>query len=1154
MNRDDAELDAEPFSDMLAAYDDDLAAGRTPVAPTTVPPELSERLARAQACLRRLDQERQRAAAEKVSGPFLAHEVSRSNAQFGGAKKGPDTFSAAGLELDADGVIRQVGRWRIVRELGRGGNGIVYLAWDPLLHREVAVKLPRPHVLLAPGLRRRFLREAQAAAGLDHPNLVPVYETGEVGSFCYIVSAYCRGTTLGAWLKAQDRLVAPRLAANLVATLADAVAYIHRRGILHRDIKPNNILLQTSLTAEDAEERRGREADAMPPRSSASSAVNALVPKLTDFGLAKQAEELEDETKSGTVLGTPLYMAPEQAEGRLRDIGPRTDLYSLGVILYELLTGRPPFRGDFDWNIRAQITGSEPVPLRRLRPEVPRDLETICLKCLQKDPRDRYACAEALADDLRRFQEGRPVAARPVRRWERIWTWAKRRPAAAALLLVSCVAALLSVGGAVGLWYHGRLQGEFARAQLAMGQTEQALEREREAKGRETAALERLEQLSYLNRVRLAYRAWQDNQLLGARQLLDDCPERFRNWEWAYTYQLCHPEERSLRGPSGSITSVALSADGQLLATGCHDRTITVWDLTTAEQICSLRGHTGAVSRIVFSPDGRSLAVWSEDQTIKVWDVTTGRAIHTFRQAGSVRTLAFSPDGRRLASGTARGGSGGNPEQEADSLRVWDLVAGKQVFERVFSDKEIFSLAFSPDNRRLAYGAGNAENTFAPGTLEVLDALSGQAIFTLNGHSLGVGPVAFSPDGKYLASGSGDKKIKLWDARTGEERLSLLHPDGISTITFSPDGLRLASLADIVVRVWDLKDGREVVALKGHDHTAGISFSRDGRHLISISAAPAVKIRNAPIRSQEFLALKGHTDFVDGLAFSPDGRFLASASQDHTVKIWDALLGKEAHTLKGHRDSVHSVCFSPDGLSLASASTDATVRIWDGRTGQEQCAFEHAGPVYGVAFDPSGKRLASAGQDQTIKLWDLATGREIRTLRGHTQFVLRVAFSPDGRRLASAAKDQTVKLWDTETGQMIWSGTGHTDRVTDVSFSPDGRLIASSSYDATIRLWDASTGREILTLKGHTHRVIGCRFSPDGRRLVSGSDDRLLKLWDVNTGQEALSLRGHQGPIHAVAFSPDGRRIASAGWDTMVRVWDSGHALGIAPGSPSGGG
>jgi serine/threonine protein kinase len=331
MNRDEAETGDMEFSELLAAYDEALAKGQPPESPT-LPPELADRVARAQACLRRLEQDR-RGTPEPAKTPQ------------------PEVTPVEGLSLDAQGGISQVGRWRFLRELGRGGSGIVYLAWDPLLHREVAVKVPRPEVLLTPELRRRFLREAQAAAGFEHPNLVPVYEAGEVGAFCYIVSAYCRGTTLGTWLKQQPGFVAPRVAANLVTALADAVAYIHERGVLHRDIKPNNILLTSpQATAPEAS------ATDYGPRTTDSF---ALVPKLTDFGLAKQARESGEETKSGTLLGTPLYMAPEQAEGRVRDISPHTDVYALGVLLYELLTGRPPFLGDTDWAVRKQIPDSQ---------------------------------------------------------------------------------------------------------------------------------------------------------------------------------------------------------------------------------------------------------------------------------------------------------------------------------------------------------------------------------------------------------------------------------------------------------------------------------------------------------------------------------------------------------------------------------------------------------------------------------------------------------------------------------------------------------------------------------------------------------------------------------------------------------------------------
>jgi serine/threonine protein kinase len=565
MNPNDAETDAEPLGDLLEAYDEALAAGRPPPTQTPVSPELAERLTRAQACLRRLDQDRRRTAG------------------FSGLPQ-PGGTAIPGLDLDAGGGLRQLGRLRIVRELGRGGSGIVYLAQDLLLHRQVAVKVPRPEVLLTPDLRRRFLREAQAAAGLDHPNLVPVYEAGEVGSLCYTVSAYCRGTTLGAWLKPQKDEVPPRLAANLVIALADAVTYIHHRGILHRDIKPNNILLVSPQAAV-----QNTPATDYGVRTTHSF---ALIPKLTDFGLAKQVQEQGEETKSGTVLGTPLYMAPEQAEGRLRDIGPHTDIYALGVILYELLSGRPPFRGDSDWSIRTQIAEAEPVPPRRLRPEVPRDLETICLKCLQKDPRKRYITAEALADDLRRFQEDRPVAARPVGQVERLWRWCRRRPTVATLL-ASLVC--MFVAGFAGVFWQWR---------AAVAATEaKELQRQQAEAAREWA-----ERLVYASQLTLAQREWQDNEVGHARELLDACRSALRGWEHAYLRRLFFSNQHTLVGHTEKVNSVAFSPDSKRVASGSGDRTLRVWDVQTGAVRLTLKGHTGAVCSVAFSPDGKRLA------------------------------------------------------------------------------------------------------------------------------------------------------------------------------------------------------------------------------------------------------------------------------------------------------------------------------------------------------------------------------------------------------------------------------------------------------------------------------------------------------------------------------------------------------------------
>jgi serine/threonine protein kinase len=780
MNRDDREAGDEQFSQLLAAYDEALASGQPPESPA-LPPELAERVAQAAACLRRLEQHRREAL------EFRATPQS-------------EITPVEGLSLDGHGGISQVGRWRFLRELGRGGSGIVYLAWDPLLHREVAVKVPRPEVLLTPELRRRFLREAQAAAGFEHPNLVPVYEAGEVGPFCYIVSAYCQGTTLGAWLKQQQGFVAPRVAANLVAVLSDAVAYIHQRGVLHRDIKPNNILLQSSFTAEDVEARRGSASRDSPLRSAASSAVNAFIPKLTDFGLAKQTQELGEETKSGTLLGTPLYMAPEQAEGQVRDIGPHTDVYALGVLLYELLTGRPPFQADTDLAVRKQIATAEPVPPRRLRPEVPRDLETICLKCLQKDPRKRYGSAASLADDLRRFLEGRPIQARQVGGGEKLWRWCRRNPMVASLTTAVAISLLAGTGISAYFAVQAVQRADDLRKQL------------------------------YISNVNRALGEGQNNNVSLAERLLDACPEDLRGWEWRHARRLCYQDPATIyayftaRGRTiynfTAHHTVAFSPDSQWVAAMDCDFLLKLFDTATGTRVRIMQGETGLAFSVAFSPDGKWVATGNGDHTVRIWNTQTGELIHTLRGPSFVvHFVHFLHDGKRILSASSILVDNHEWLSQMEIL-TWDVATGRQLSRRVVADANIVwgNVGFSPDGSQFA----------ARGNPECRDL--GPSIVGYFGSALGQGPLLAAA---VLRPGKpGDEStMKLGNADLGQ-CIHTIYTEYTTAFAFRADGKVAATSCAEKIRLWDTVSGKGIRSLQGHTGPVNtLAFSPDGSQL-----------------------------------------------------------------------------------------------------------------------------------------------------------------------------------------------------------------------------------------------------------------------------------------------------------------------------------
>jgi hypothetical protein len=716
------------------------------------------------------------------------------------------------------------GGYRIEREVGRGGMGIVYDAFHLALGRRVALKVlplwggqPSPHL-------ERFLREARTAAGLHHTNIVPVFDVGQVSGLPYYAMQLIAGTGLDQAGPRRGREGPSwyRWVAGLGVQAAEGLGHAHQRGVIHRDVKPSNLLVD-----------------------------DQGVVWITDFGLARAAGDVSL-TASGAVVGTPRYMSPEQAETARRRIDHRTDIYSLGVTLYEVLTRRPAFEGHTPQEVISQIVSREPPSPRQLDPAVPRDLETIVLKAMAKRPEDRYSTAVELADDLRRFLGGEPVRARRISSAGRLVRWARRNRAAAALLLVSAVAVLALVGLFVSKVYQARLAEAFAEAEWARvkearqrARAEQALDTavtaeraEAQARLQERLALERAEASEYFHRILLASNAWKDGDIRRAKQLLDQTAPARRGWEWYYLSRLCNesrltPECTVLKCPDG-VRCLAYRPDGRELAAAGGDgkSAIVLWDPATGRLSRTLSGHAGGVMALAYSPDGKRLASGGLDRKVRVWDVVRGAEVFrlSLGEAYAAR-LAYSPDGKLLAVAT----SGGR-------IKVMDAATGRQV--RTFRDDwtEVKGLAFSPDGRRLACGDIG---------IKVWDVDDGRVVVTLRGgHTLPVSGLAFTPDGRRLVSCSLDRTVKLWDLGTGREVFALRgHSSCVNGVAVSPDGSRLASAGeDGTVKLWDVETGKEALTLHGPGGPlSALRFSPDGRALATGGSQGSVRLWQAPL-------------------------------------------------------------------------------------------------------------------------------------------------------------------------------------------------------------------------------------------------------------------------------------------------------------------
>jgi eukaryotic-like serine/threonine-protein kinase len=1021
--------------------------------------------------------------------------------------------------------------YKLLEQIGEGGFGVVFMSEQTQpMRRKVALKVLKPGMDTRQVVAR-FEAERQALALMDHPNIARVFDGGETGSGRpYFVMELVRGVPITDFCDQNHLPVRERL--ELFITVCQAVQHAHQKGIIHRDLKPSNVL----VTLHDG----------------------TPVAKIIDFGIAKaMGQQLTDKTlftSFAQMIGTPLYMSPEQAEMSGLDVDTRTDIYALGVLLYELLTGTTPFDRErlrtvsYD-EIRRIICEEEPpkpstristlgqagVTVSANRESDPQVLSRLCrgeldwivMKALEKDRNRRYESASAFAADVQRYLHDEPVLACPPSAWYRFRKFARRNKAV--LLTASAVVLAVSLAAAVSTVLIWR----------ANQNLQEALERELRD--------------SYFHRIALAHRELSENNLRGALQLLSECPEKLRDWEWHYLQRLCRVDPVTLQGQGNGIRGVAFSPDGRMLAAANEDGTIGFFEVATGAPLPPLRGHTCKVRSVAFHPLGTRLASASADRTVKVWDLTTGKEVfsregHPGTHAGA-SGVAFSPDGRLLAAG-----------DKDDSVVIWDATNGQVIKRLAGHERMAVCVAFSPDSRLPVTGTWD-------GDLRIWDTQTWHLVRTERGDGQAMGAVVFSRDGRYLATTSYDRLVKLWDVATGDLLNSWRgHDCIIPGLAFSRDGRRLATIGgeDKTVKLSDPLTGREILKLRGHTYFGEcVVFSPDGQRLASSRLEGKICIWDAtPANAGQEQWTRNHDDEVWSVTFSPDGQRIASGGRDKAVRLWDATTGALLHSPLSHPRPVYLVAFSPhrDGKRLASVSRDKTVRIWDATTGEKLRAFTTPNDhLFGMTFSPDAQYLLvddvggnypKEEGSHAVAVWDLNADRKEPKVIGivgrHAEDIWCLKFSPDGKLLVSASNDEWVKLWRWDPArpgqpqEPLHSLRVRTYGYGDcVAFTPDSERLVTAGEEHTVKIWDVKAGKESCPpLRGHAGDVTAVAISPDARWLATAGEDTTIVLWDTQTWERRHTLRGHTGMVMSLAFSPDSRRLVSGSRDRMVKVWD----------------
>ena len=1054
-------------------------------------------------------------------------------------------------------------KYIIAGEIARGGMGIILNAMDTDIRREVAMKVIAGKIATSTAAVERFVEEVQVQGQLEHPHICPVHELGtDSGGKVYFTMKMVKGSSLAETIKKeQEEHLKPLDALRLTELLGvfmkicDGIDYAHSKGVIHRDLKPGNIMVGDFGEVYVMDWGLAKIVDRDDTHK------DSLV--ITD----RQEDTDTMKTMSGSIVGTPAYMPPEQAKGLVEEMDERSDIYSLGALLYELLILEPPFIGNNPWEILAQVCKESPVLPSERNPwrGIPSELDSIVMKCMAPDREDRYQTIHELKDDIELFLSGRPIGAMQYNLWQVFSKWVARNKMLAAAVATILLIIFVSFSVSYVQIMEERDAADEARAIAEDARGKEKTQRLKAEQNEKEARLKLVD--SMVNRGRLMEESL---ELTKAADIYTEVKKTIMEaglkcypyidlsiWKVKHQNQGYYEAFKTFQEHTDQVTWVKFSPDGKTLLSGSKDDSVVIWDLESGSpegrfpEPGSETTLDGGFNCLDMTSDGQTIAFRSGEGSVDIWNRETGETRLICKIKRSPTCLAIRPDGTLLVTGY------GNRR-----VRVWDVKTGEQLFKTQAHIGEISCLVFSPDGQYLFSGDTRK-------LIIVWDLLDFKERARFFDHSYTIHSMDFSPDGSWLASGSTDNSIRIreWQVPDWKETVGVFwgHGDTVKSVVFHPEKhIIYSGSKDGTVRLWDSLNREPVSILRGQSGgILSLDVSPNGTLLATGSDDQTINLWRRG-EEDKVITFSNSTQQVNSVAFSPDGKLLAYSTLQWVVPcrvmLADVVTGTVIGPLMEHHEGAFSVAFSPDGRLVASGGRDDLVQLWDVAERKSVATFkDHSNDVNSVIFSPDGRFVISGCDDNTIRFWDIEQKECTAVIQGNG-WHYSLVITPDGTELAAGVTDGTIRFWNMDTKQLVRTITTHGKKVTSWALSPDGKLAASASHEREIILYSVAAGKSIGALKGHLGEVRALAFTPDGSLLASGSVDNTIKFWNMteirayidsasDKGESIpsfspiITFSGHWDRVSGLAFSPDGRSLASGSWDLTAKIWSFGDAI-----------